>query len=113
MTFAAAKAAVVAATITALGDTTVAVLPFDPPTVTPDMVTVSTAGLAATEYRLFVRIYVRAIDSQQGQDRADALTEALEAGRFPFPRSEWEFVYDEVKDSFYMQTVVEYPREDF
>ncbi len=110
---AAARAVVAAAAVTAIGDVTVQVQPFDPPTITPPMVTVSTAGLSDTEYRLFLRVYVRDIQSQEGQDRLDEITEALDVGGFPYPRSDWEFVYDEVKDAFYMVSTVEYPREDF
>lgn len=114
MTFAAAKAAVADAVVTALGDASVQVLAFDGPAVNGDTVTVSTAVLAPTEYRLFVRIYVPAIQSQQGQERLDVLTETLDtAPGFPFPRTDWEFLFDEVKESFYMVATVEYPREDF
>lgn len=108
-----ARAAVAAAIVTVVGDVTVQVLAFDPPTITPPMVTVSTAGLTATDHLLFLRVYVRDIQSEEGQDRLDEITEAVDVGRFPFPRSDWEFVYDEVKDAFYMVSTVEYPREDF
>lgn len=114
MTLAAAKAAVAAGIAAALGDASVQVLPFDGPALGGDVVTVSTAGLSDTEYRLFIRIYVPTIQSQEGQDRLDVLTETLDAAPgFAFPRSDWAFTFDEVKESFYMQTVVEYPREDF
>lgn len=114
MTLAAAKAAVATAVVAALADATVTVLAFDAPAVGGDTVTVSTAGLSPTEYRLFVRIYVPAIQSQEGQDRLDALTETLDAAdSFAFPRPDWEFTFDQVKESFYMVAVIEYPREDF
>lgn len=110
---AAVRASVAAAVVTALADDSVQVLAFDPPAITPPMVTVSSAGLSATEYRLFVRAYVSDIQSEEGQDRLDEIVEAVDAGGFPFPRSDWDFVYDEVKNAFYMVTTVEYPREDF
>jgi hypothetical protein len=110
---AAARAAVAAAVVTVLGDETVRVEAFDPPTITPPMVTVSTAGLSDTEYRLFLRVYVRDMQSEEGQDRLDSITETIDVGPFPFPRSDWEMTYDEVKDAFYMVATVEYPRSDF
>jgi hypothetical protein len=114
MTFAAAKAALAADITAALGDSTVQVLPFDGPAVGGDTVTVSTAGLSPTEYRLFIRIYVSTIQSQEGQDRLDVLTETIDAAPgFAFPRPSWEFVFDQVKESFYMVATVEYPRLDF
>lgn len=110
---AAVRAAVAAAVVTAIGDATVEVSAFDPPVITPPMVTVSTAGLSPTEYRLFLRVYVADVQSQEGQDRLDLITEAIDVAGFPFPRSDWEFVYDEVKGAFYMVSTVEYPRQDF
>jgi hypothetical protein len=113
VTFVAAKAAVVAAAIAALNDTSVSVLPFDGPVISGSAVTVSTAGLSATEYRLFIRIYEPDIQSQEAQDRLDVHTEALDRMGLAAPRSDWELIYDEVKGAFYMQTTVECPREDF
>jgi hypothetical protein len=104
---------VAAAIVTALGDETVQVLAFDPPAVTPPMVTVSTAGLSPTEYRLFLRVYVADVQSEEGQDRLDAITETIDVAGFPFPRSDWEMTYDEVKGAFYMVSTAEYPRADF
>ena len=47
------------------------------PTITPPMVTVSSAGPNGTEIRLYVRIYVRDLQSQEGQDMADDLADAV------------------------------------
>jgi hypothetical protein len=96
----------------------VTVLDFDPPAVSSgDTITVSTAGVSPTDWRLFVRVYVSAIQSSEGQDRLDDLVEACEtvgAGLgSTVPRSAWEFVYDESKDAFLMLTTVDYPREDW
>lgn len=110
---AAARAVVAAEIAVVLAGQDVQVLPFDPPAITPPMVTVSTAGLSDTEYRLFLRVYVRDIQSEEGQDRLDEITEAIDVGAFPFPRDDWEFIYDEVKGAFYMVSTVQYPREDF
>jgi hypothetical protein len=102
------------ATATAAYDPTV--LAFDPPTVSGETVTVSTAGVAPTDWLLFVRVYVPTIQSQAGQDRLDDLVVAAETvgeSISPTPRSNWEFVYDESKECFLMMTTVAYPREDF
>lgn len=110
----AVRAAVAAQIVTALADSTVTVLPFDGPVISGTTVTVSTAGLSPTEYRLFLRVYVPDIQSEEAQDRIDDVTETLDAAdAFSFPRSDFELVYDEVKAAFYMQAVVEYPRSDF
>lgn len=112
-----ARAAVAAKVVAAVADTSVTVLDFDPPTVVGDTVTVSTAGVTATDWRLFVRVYVDSIQSSEGQDRLDDLVEACETvgeglGSM-VPRSDWEFAYDESKGCFLMLTTVDYPREDF
>lgn len=112
MSFVAAKAAVVAAAVAVL-DGAVTVLPFDPPAITGETVTISTAGLSPTELRLAVRIWVPAIQSQEGQDRLDELTELVDTADFPAPRSDWDLIFDQVKEAFYMQSVVEFPRGDF
>ena len=77
----------------------------------------STAGVTPTDWQLFIRIYVRAIQSSEGQDRLDDLVEAIETVGESLgsgsPRSTWEFDYDESKDCFVMLTTVDYPRVDW
>jgi hypothetical protein len=90
------------------------VLPYDPPTVSGDLVTVSTAGLTATEHQLAVRVYVGAMQSAEGQDLLDDVVDAVEASALSsIPRSDWRMVYDQVKGAFLMTTTVDYPREDW
>lgn len=95
----------------------VTVLPYDPPKISGNAVTVSTAGVGATDWRLFVRVYVDAVQSQPGQDLLDDLVEAIETVAESLgsavPRSDWEFAYDESKGCFLMLTTVDYPREDW
>jgi hypothetical protein len=110
---AAVRAAVAQAVTAALADPNVTVLPFDGPVISGETVTVSAAGLSATEFRLFVRVYVPDIASEQAQDRLDELTETIDAAPMPWPRSDFELTYDEVKGAFFMQAVIEYPRSDF
>lgn len=113
MTLKAARAAL-ANDLSAALDDTVTVLGYDPPTVSGDTVSVASAGARPTEYLLFIRIYVPAVQSAEGQDRLDDLVEAVEAAETSaVPRGAWDFLYDEGKDAFMMATVVEYPREDF
>jgi hypothetical protein len=114
-TLKAARAALAAQIVTAVADTTVTVLDYDPPMITGTAVTVSTAGVTPMDWRLFVRVYVDAIQSAEGQDRLDDLVEAIDvaAAMQPTPRPEWEWTYDDVKGIFLMQAVVEYSREDF
>jgi len=107
-------AAKVTAAVAALD---VTVLPYDPPTIVGNTVTVSTAGVSATDWRLFVRVYVGAVQSQAGQDLLDDVVEAVETVGESLgsgvPRSAWEFAYDESKGAFVMLTTVDYPREDW
>jgi hypothetical protein len=107
-----ALAAQITTAVAGLGD--VDVLAFDPASVSGDVITVSTAGLTTTEYRLFVRAYVPAVQSQEGQDLLDDLIEAVEVGvGDETPRSDWVFGYDQVKNSFVMTSTFDYPRPDF
>jgi hypothetical protein len=109
-----ARAALAAEIVTALGDPTVTVLAYDPATVQGDTVTVGTARITPTEYQLFLRIYVPSVQSAQGQDRLDDLTEAVDAADLTgVPRGEWEFAFDESKEAFLMLSTVDWPREDF
>lgn len=114
MTLKAARAALAAELTAAITDSAVTVLGYDPPTVSGDTVTVATAGLTPTEYPLFIRIYVPAVQSAEGQDRLDDLAETVEAAQTSaVPRGVWTFDYDEGKDAFVMITTVDFPREDF
>jgi hypothetical protein len=113
-----ARADLAAKIVTAVaGIVDVDVLPYDPPTISGTAVTVSTAGVAPTDWRLYVRVYVPAIQSEEGQDRLDDVVEAVETVADSLgssvPRSDWDFVYDDGKDCFLMVTIVEYPREDW
>jgi hypothetical protein len=113
-----ARAALAAKVSTAVAAfTSVTVLAHDPPSVSGDTITVSTAGVTPTDWRLFLRIYVPAVQSAEGQDLLDDLVEAVETVGESLgsqtPRSGWDFAYDESKDFFVMLTVVDYPREDW
>ena len=117
-TLKAARADLAAAVTTAVaGVGGVTVLAYDPPTISGNAVTVSTAGVGATDWRLFLRVYVDAVQSQPGQDLLDDLVEACETVGESLgsavPRSSWEFAYDESKGCFVMLTTVAYPREDW
>lgn len=114
-TLKAARADLAAAATTAVaGFAGVTVLPYDPPVITGDTVTVSTAAPGAVEWRLFIRIYVPAIQSEEGQDRLDDLMEAVDEGMpSSVARVAWEFAFDESKEAFVMLCTVDYPREDF
>lgn len=111
-----ARAATAAKITAAVAGFSVTVLDFDPPSISGDTITVSTAGVTATDWRLFVRVYVDAIQSSEGQDLLDDLVEACETVGEGLgsvvPRSDWEFAYDESKGCFLMLTTVDYPRED-
>lgn len=114
MTAKAARAALAVEIAAEVADSSVTVLGYDPPTISGKTVSVSTAGLLPTEYRLFLRVYVPAAQSAEGQDALDDLTELVEAAPISaVPRGAWEFVYDDGKDAFVMFTTVDYPREDF
>ncbi len=111
----AAVAAKIAAATVAYAPT---VLDYDPPQLSnADTITVSTAGVTPTDWQLFIRVYVSAVQSSGGQDRLDDLVEAIETVGDSLgstsPRSVWEFAYDEGKDCFVMLTTVDYPREDW
>jgi hypothetical protein len=117
-TLKAARADLAAKVTTAVAAFTgVTVLAYDPPTISGNVVTVSTAGVGATDWRLFVRVYVDAVQSEPGQDLLDDLVEAVETvGEglgSSVPRSDWDFAYDESKGAFVMLTTVAYPREDW
>jgi hypothetical protein len=88
---------------------------YEPPTLGGTVVTVSTAGVSPTEWRLYVRVYVSTIQSQQGQDTLDDVTEAIDTdtGLAVVPRGEWSFEFDDLRGVFVMQAVMEYPRDDF
>jgi len=91
-------------------------LAYDPPSLGDETVSVRTAGMTATEYRLAVTVYVAAVQSAQGQDRLDDLVDAIEgvAGLLQVtPRSDWTWLYDPAKQAFGMQTTIDYPRQDF
>jgi len=109
------RAALAAQITTALAAfPTVNVLPYDPPTVSGNLVSVATAGLTATEHQLSVRVYIGAMQSAEGQDLLDDVLDALEAAALSsVPRSDWRMVYDQVKGAFLMATIVDYPREDW
>ena len=93
---------------------TVDVLPWDDAAVVAPAVTVATAGVNATAWRLIIRIYVDAGQSQQDADLLDDLTEAIDLGLGDTtPRSSWEWQYDDLKGLFLMVTTVDYGREDF
>ncbi len=112
----AARAAVAVQITTATADYAPAVLPFDPPTITGDTITVSTAGASPTEWLLSIRIYVNAIQSAEGQDRVDDLLTACESVAETSaltPRGDWDLAFDESKEAFVMTTTVGYPRDDF
>jgi hypothetical protein len=111
-TLKAARADLAAQITTAVGDPSVAVLAFDPPSVSGDTVTVSTAGIGPVDWQLYVRVYVDAVQSLEGQARLDDLAEAVDLGITP-PRSEWTWRFDEVKQAFIFQATVDYPREDW
>lgn len=114
MTVKAARAALAAQITTAVNDPTVSVLAYEPPSLTGDVVTVVTAGVTASEYRLQVRIYVDAVQSAEGQDRLDDLLDAVEAnGLSDVPRSAWEWRYNQADSTYQMVTTVDYPREDW
>ena len=89
------------------------VLPWDDAAVVAPAVTVATAGVNALAWRLYVRIYVDAGQSQQDADLLDDLTEAIDLGLGDTTgRSSWEWQYDDLKGLFLMITTVDYPRED-
>ncbi len=114
MTVKAARAALAAQITTAVNDPTVSVLAYEPPSLSGDVITVVTAGVTDTEYRLQVRIYVDAVQSAEGQDRLDDLLEAVEGNALSdLPRSAWEWVYNQAESTFQMVTTIDYPREDF
>ena len=93
---------------------TVDVLPWDDAAVVAPAVTVATAGANALAWRLYVRIYVDAGQSQQDADLLDDLTEAIDLGLGDTtPRSSWEWQYDDLKGLYLMTSVIEFAREDF
>lgn len=104
------------ATVAVAAYDSVEVLAFEPPTLAGDRVTIATSGVTPTEWLLYIRVYVPAWQSEEGQDLLDDLVEALETvaeSLSPTPRSTWDWVYDETKDTFLMTTTVAYGREDF
>lgn len=109
----AALAADLATAVNAVG--AYPVLAYDPPSVTGATVTVSTAGLTGTEYRLYVRVYVPTVQSAEGQDLIDDLVSAIDTSTVlrALPRPEWSWRYDAALDVFLMQATVDYPRTDF
>jgi copper chaperone CopZ len=113
-TLKAARADLAAAVTTAVAALSgVTVLAYDPPTISGNAVTVSTAGVTDTEWRLFVRVYVDAVQSEAGQDLLDDVVGAVEDGLpSSVGRSDWDFAFDESKGCFVMLTTVDYPRED-
>lgn len=106
-------AADLAAVIAAVGP--YPVLAYDPPSITGTTVTVSTAGLTGTEYRLYLRVYVPTVQSAEGQDLVDDLVTAIDTSTAlrALPRPEWSWRYDSALDVFVMQATVDYPRTDF
>jgi hypothetical protein len=113
-TLKAARAATATAVVLAVNDTTVTVYAFEPPVIAGAAVTVSTAGIRPTEWLLFVRLYVPDIQSEEGQDRIDDLTAAIDGyGGMPIGRLDWDMAFDEQKECFLMQAVATFPREDF
>lgn len=114
MTLKGARATLAAEIVASLADPTVTVLAYDPATIQGDTVTVGTARITPTGYQLFLRIYVPAVQSAEGQDRLDDLTEAVEAAPMSgVPRGQWEFAFDESKEAFLMLSTVDWPRGDF
>ena len=110
-----ARQALATAIDTAITDTTVDVLAFDPPDLTPPIVTVATAGITPTEWRFTVRIYMDFGQPEQAQDALDDLAEALivQLEDAAVPRTSWDFEFDEARGQFIMAATVDSPREDF
>ena len=98
----------------AIADTDVDVLAYDPPDAVAPLVTVATAGVNPTAWRLYIRLYVDAGQSEQAQNLLDDLLETLDLLlEDTTPRSSWEWQFDDLKGIFLMVTTVEYQREDF
>lgn len=106
------KALAAAITAAELGGVTV--YDHEPPAVTAGTsVTVSTAGVRATEWLLLVRVYVSDTVAAAAQDALDDTTEAVDDVLGPAPRGDWQTTYDEDRGAFVAFATVEYPREDF
>lgn len=82
----------------------------------PTSVTVATAGMTATDYRLYVRCYsdTSRVKPEDAEDALDNMVEATEdALPVEVPRSSWAVEWSEIHDAFIATTVAEFPRDDF
>lgn len=111
----AARTALATQITAVLADPDVDVLPYEPATVSGATVAVATGGIEATEWVLFIRVYVPATQPQESQDRVDDLAEAIDAADnlSVIPRGGWVADFDEAKTAFVMTMTVGYPRDDF
>ena len=109
-----ARQALAAQVRTAITDTDVDVLAFDPPDVVSPLVTVATAGVSPTSWRFTIRIYVDAGQSEQAQDLLDDLLNDVDLLLEPTtPRSSWDWEFDDARNTFLMVSTVEFDRSDF
>lgn len=104
----------VAAQITAAGLSDVTVYDHEPAgVINGTAVTVSSAGIRATEWLLSVRVYVSDTVPDAAQDRLDEVAPAVDEVLGPAPRGDWQHSYDEDRSAYVSFVTVEYPREDF
>jgi hypothetical protein len=108
-----ARQALAAQIDTAVTDTDIDVLSFDPPDGVPPLITVATAGVTSTTWRLTVRLYVDAGQSDLAADFLDDLLETVDLLMDDTTaRTDWDWDYDDLKGLYLMVTTVDYPRED-